>query len=51
MSDLLSIGTSGLSAYRSALAAIGDNVANAEVAGYSRRTVDARRSPHRAARR
>lgn len=39
MSDLLSIGTSGLSAYRSALAAIGDNVANAEVAGYSRRTV------------
>ncbi|MFC3714146.1 flagellar hook-associated protein FlgK [Sphingoaurantiacus capsulatus] len=39
MSDLLSIGLSGVSAYRTALAAVGDNVANAEVEGYSRRSV------------
>ena len=39
MSDLLNIGRSGVSAYRSALAAVGDNVANADVRGYSRREV------------
>lgn len=39
MSDLLSIGLSGVSAYRTALAAVGDNVANAEVEGYARRSV------------
>ena len=38
-SDLLGIGSSGVSAYRTALAAIGDNVANAETPGYSRREV------------
>lgn len=39
MSDLLGIGLSGLTAYRSALAAVGENVANAETPGFSRRTV------------
>ncbi|MDO9488621.1 MAG: flagellar hook-associated protein FlgK [Sphingomonadaceae bacterium] len=39
MSDLLSIGLSGVSAYRTALAAVGDNVANAENEGYARRSV------------
>ncbi len=39
MTDLLSIGASGVSAYRSALSVIGDNVANAETDGYARRTV------------
>lgn len=45
MSDLLGIGLSGLTAYRSALAAIGENVSNAETPGYARRTV--RLSPMR----
>jgi flagellar hook-associated protein 1 FlgK len=44
MSDLLSIGSSALSAYRSSLAAIGENVANAETPGYARRTVTLRQS-------
>lgn len=44
MSDLLSIGSSGVNAYRSALAAIGDNVANAETQGYARRNVILRES-------
>lgn len=39
MSDLLNIGSSGLRAYRAALNATGENVANAETAGYSRRSV------------
>jgi flagellar hook-associated protein 1 FlgK len=39
MSDLLSIGLSGLSAYRSALSAVGDNVSNAETPGFARRSV------------
>jgi len=39
VSDLLGIGLSGLTAYRSALAAVGENVANAETPGYARRTV------------
>ena len=39
MSDLLDIGSSGLRAYRHALNAVGENVANAESVGYSRRSV------------
>ncbi|MBB5686475.1 flagellar hook-associated protein FlgK [Sphingobium boeckii] len=42
MSDLLRIGSLGVSAYRGALATIGDNVANAETEGYSRRDVSLR---------
>lgn len=38
-SDLLGIGASGVAAYRTALGAIGDNVANAETPGYARREV------------
>ena len=38
-SDLLGIGASGVSAYRTALAAVGDNVVNAETPGYARREV------------
>ena len=39
MSDLLSIGLSGVTAYKSALAAVSDNVANAETPGYARRQI------------
>ncbi|PSJ39652.1 flagellar hook-associated protein FlgK [Allosphingosinicella deserti] len=39
MSDLLAIGLSGVTAYRTALAAVADNVANAENPGYARREV------------
>jgi len=39
MSDLLSIGASGVSAYAGALAAIGNNVSNADTPGYTRRDV------------
>lgn len=39
MSDLLSLGLSGLTAYRTALAAVGENVANAETPGFARRSV------------
>jgi flagellar hook-associated protein 1 FlgK len=39
MSDLLSIGLSGVTAYKTALAAVADNVANAETPGYARREV------------
>jgi flagellar hook-associated protein 1 FlgK len=39
MSDLLSIGRAGVTAYRSALAAVADNVSNAETPGYARRSV------------
>lgn len=38
MSDLLSIGASGVSAYKTALAAISDNVANSETPGFARRS-------------
>ncbi|OHT21351.1 flagellar hook-associated protein FlgK [Edaphosphingomonas haloaromaticamans] len=38
MSDLLSIGASGISAYKTALSAISDNVANAETPGFTRRS-------------
>lgn len=39
MSDLLSLGLGGLTAYRAALSAVGENVANAETPGFARRTV------------
>ena len=39
MSDLLSLGQSGITAYSSALATIGNNVANANTPGYTRRGV------------
>lgn len=39
MSDLLRIGSMGVSVYRNALATVGDNVANAESEGFSRREI------------
>jgi flagellar hook-associated protein 1 len=39
VSDLLGIGSSALAAYRSALSAVGENVANAQTPGYARRRV------------
>lgn len=39
MSDLLNIGRSGVVAYRAALSTVGENVANSETEGYTRRTV------------
>ena len=39
MSDLLSIGASGVRAYQTALTTVSENIANTGVAGYSRRTV------------
>jgi flagellar hook-associated protein 1 len=39
MSDLLSIGLSGVRAYRQALSTTGDNIANAQTTGYVRRSV------------
>jgi len=44
MSDLLNIGSSGLRAYRNALASVSDNVANANTAGYSRRQIQLKES-------
>ena len=49
MSDLLGIGASGITAYRTALATVGDNVANSETEGYSRRTTSLRQSSATAA--
>ena len=40
MSDMLSIGASGVRAYQNALTTVSENIANAGVAGYSRRTTD-----------
>jgi flagellar hook-associated protein 1 FlgK len=40
MTDLLGIGSSALLAYKSALNVVGQNVANANTAGYSRQTID-----------
>ncbi|WP_033074431.1 flagellar hook-associated protein FlgK [Sphingopyxis sp. MWB1] len=40
MSDLLSIGASGLRAYSRALSTIGDNIANAQTPGYARRSLE-----------
>ncbi|MGI4879825.1 MAG: flagellar hook-associated protein FlgK, partial [Janthinobacterium lividum] len=39
MSDLFSIGASGVAAYQAALDVVGDNVANADTPGYVRRSV------------
>lgn len=39
MSDLLSIGASGVRAYQTALSTVGENIANTGVTGYSRRSV------------
>jgi flagellar hook-associated protein 1 FlgK len=44
MSDLLAIGRSGVIAYRAALSATGENVANAETEGFTRRTVQIKES-------
>jgi len=44
MSDLLSIGRSGVVAYRAALSTVGENVSNAETEGYTRRTVTLKES-------
>lgn len=46
MTDLLSIGSSALLAYRSALATTGNNVANAQTAGYVRRRADIHELPY-----
>ena len=45
MSDLMNIGASGLRAYSRALSTVGDNIANAQTAGYARRTVQLREAP------
>lgn len=45
MTDLMSIGASGLRAYRDALGTTSDNIANAQTAGYVRRTVRLAESP------
>src|SRR3569832_861655 len=42
MSDLLSIGASGVRAYQTALTTVSDNIANTGTAGYTRRTADMR---------
>ena len=39
MSDLLSIGASGVRAYQTALSTVGENIANVGTTGYTRRTV------------
>ncbi|WP_260580408.1 flagellar hook-associated protein FlgK [Sphingopyxis sp. PET50] len=39
MTDLLSIGASGLKAYSRAMSTVGDNIANAQTPGYARRTL------------
>lgn len=39
MSDLLQIGASSVRAYQSALGTVGENIANADVAGFSRRSI------------
>lgn len=45
MTDLLGIGAAGIRAYRSALSVVGDNVANADSPGYTRRTVTLKAAP------
>lgn len=45
MPDLMNIGAFGLRAYSSALATVGDNIANAQTSGYARRTVRLREAP------
>lgn len=39
MTDLLSLGTSGLRAYSRALATVSDNIANAQTPGYAKRSI------------
>lgn len=45
MSDLLTIGASGVKAYGRALSVVGDNIANAQTDGYVRRTVRLEEAP------
>lgn len=45
MTDLLSIGASGLKAYARALSVVGDNIANAQTEGYVRRAVRLEEAP------
>ena len=45
MSDLLSIGASGIKAYSRALSVVGDNIANAQTEGYVRRSVRLEEAP------
>ena len=40
MSDMLSIGASGVRAYQTALTTVSDNIANASTPGYAKRTTD-----------
>jgi len=45
MTNLIGIGASGISAYNTALATIGDNVSNAQTPGYARRSTVLQESP------
>jgi flagellar hook-associated protein 1 len=45
MSDLLSIGASGIKAYARALSVVGDNIANAQTEGYVRRDIRLAEAP------
>ncbi len=45
MSDLLSIGASGLRAYSRALSAVSDNIANSQTEGYARRSIRLEEAP------
>ncbi len=45
MTDLLGIGAAGVRAYRAALGVVADNVANADSAGYVRRSVTLKAAP------
>ncbi len=45
MSDLLQIGSSGLRAYRNALATVSDNVTNSNTAGFAAAISSSPRSP------
>lgn len=45
MSDLLNIGASAVRAYKGALGAVGENVANAETPGFARRTAVLKQAP------
>jgi flagellar hook-associated protein 1 len=45
MTDLISIGAAGVKVYTSALATIGDNIANAQTPGFARRTTRIEESP------
>ena len=45
MTDLLSIGASGIRAYSRALGTVSDNIANAQTPGYARRSVRLEEAP------